>query len=46
MAFRTKVDAIYEMLSAKEALGVGREVPGLNGRGEKLLRWLRRRRQK
>jgi hypothetical protein len=34
---------LYSVLSAKETLGAGGEVPGLNERGQRLLQWLRRR---
>lgn len=34
---------LYSQLSAIEALGVGRDGPGLNPRGERILRYLRAR---
>lgn len=34
---------LYEQLSAIETIGVGRQGPGLNHRGERLLRYLRTR---
>ena len=34
---------VYGQLTAIEAIGVGREGPGLNARGERVLRYLRRR---
>lgn len=37
-------EGLYSQLSAMEALGVGRQGPGLNTRGERVLRYLQRRR--
>lgn len=34
---------LYDQLSAIEAIGVCRQGPGLNARGERVLRWLRAR---
>lgn len=39
-------ERLYSQLSAIEAIGVCRQGPGLNKRGERILRYLRRRRHR
>lgn len=43
---RQLVERLYNQLSAMEAIGVCRQGPGLNARGDRILKYLRQRRQR